>query len=265
MPVPKTFFDPENTDIYEKIFSDVNIIDSHTHVGVDKDGHNINEKQFIEDMKASSVNRAIVFPLNESNHRNFSNPNDRVLKFYKNFPENIIPFFRINPKLKWEKEFDKRISQYFKGIKLHPKSQNFGIASYAAMDVYEKAQENKLPILIHTGFGLSDIAEDIKFVTKSFPKLKLILGHGAFVDMKNTIKKVGNNDNVFFDTSTLSIFSLLELIESLPPKKIVFGSDVPYYDFDIALQMLVDTAIICNKNPNDIRAILGGNLQKWLE
>tara|TARA_Y100000310_G_scaffold345846_1_gene471106 strand:- start:3864 stop:4658 length:795 start_codon:yes stop_codon:yes gene_type:complete len=263
MAIPKTFFDPENTKLYEKIFSNINVIDAHTHIGRDKDGHFINEKVFVENMKQSGVNKAIVFPLNEPVHRNFSKPNDRILDFYKKFPEEIIPFFRLNPKTKWEPEFDRRVSEYFKGIKLHPRSQDFGIASYSVIELYEKAQENDIPILIHTGFGLSNISDDIKFIVKSFPKLRLILGHSAFVDMENTIKKVGGSKNVFWDTSTLSIFSILELINSVDSRQIVFGSDIPYYDFGLALQMVVDTAIICNKNPNHIKDILGANLERW--
>ena len=265
MPVPKIFVDHENLSVYGKIFSNVTIIDAHAHIGKDRDGHLINEKSLIESMKSLGINKAIVFPLNEPAPRNFSRPNDRVLNLFKNYPEQVIHFFRINPKLKWEKEFDKRLSQGFKGVKLHQRSQAFEIASYSVMDVYEKAQENNLPVLVHTGFGLSNIADDIKFVVKSFPKLKLILGHSAFVDLESTIKKVGTKENVFFETSALSIFSLLELLNSIDSSRIVFGSDAPYYDFEIALQMVVDTAIICNKNPNDIKAILGRNLGRWFE
>ncbi|HLC60065.1 MAG TPA: amidohydrolase family protein [Candidatus Nanoarchaeia archaeon] len=265
MALPKTFFDRENKESYDAIFSNIVIVDAHTHIGTDKDGHGINEKKFIKDMSVCGVNKAIVFPLNEPGQSNFSKANDRILRFYNLYPDKIIPFFRINPKTNWKKEFEQRTLQGFRGIKLHPRSQDFGIASSEVMKVYERAEKLRLPLLIHTGFGLSEIANDIQKVIKIFPNLRLILGHSAFVDFEKTIKKVNGNENVLFDTSTLRIFELMQLLNSVDYSKIVFGSDVPYYDFDLALEMLVDTAIISNKNPNHIKAILGGNIMRWFK
>lgn len=265
MSLPKTFFDHENKEAYEAIFSNVVIVDAHTHIGADRDGHGINEKRFIRDMWRCGVNKAIVFPLNEPRQTNFSKANDRILRFYGQYPDKIIPFFRINPKTDWKKEFGKRILQGFRGIKLHPRSQHFEIASREAMKIYEKAEKLRLPIMMHTGFGLGNIANDIEKIANAFPKLKLILGHSAFVDFENTIEKVRGNNNILFDTSTLRIFELMQLLNSVDYSKIVFGSDVPYYDFDLALEMVVDTAIISNKNPNHIKAILGGNISRWFE
>ncbi len=262
---PRTFFDHENFEVYINIFSNITIVDAHTHIGRDIDGHGIDERTFLHQMRMAHINKAIVFPLNEPLDYNFSKANDRIYGFFKKYPPFVIPFFRLNPKSKWKKEYEKRVLQGFMGIKLHPRSQDFGIASKYSMNIYEKAEKNKLPILIHTGFGIDNVADDIKKVVQMFPKLRLILGHSAFVDFENTLRNVGNNNNVLFDTSTLAIFDLLKLINSVDYTKIVFGSDVPYYDFDLALEMLVDTAIISNKNPNHIKAILGGNILRWLK
>ncbi|MBI2659841.1 amidohydrolase family protein [Candidatus Woesearchaeota archaeon] len=262
---PKIFFDHENFEAYEKIFSNVVIVDAHTHIGRDKDGHGIDGQAFIRQMKMAHINKSIVFPLNEPLSRNFTKSNESVYRFGRKYPDRIIPFFRLNPKSRWKKEYEKRVMQGFMGIKLHPRSQDFGIASSYAMKIYGRAEKSKLPVLIHAGFGLDNIADDIKKVIGNFPKLRLILGHSAFVDFEKTIKNTANSPNVLFDTSTLRIFDLLRLINSVNYGRIVFGSDVPYYDFDIALEMLVDTAIICNKKPNEIKAILGSNILRWFK
>ena len=189
--IPTIFFDHENFVTYEKIFSNISIIDCHTHIGSDKDGHYAGEKQFIAQMQKSQINKAIVFPLNEPSHKNFSEPNKRVFKFYKSNPEMIVPFFRLDPRSKWKEEYNKRVLEGFRGIKLHPRSQRFEIGSENAMKIYEKAERNGMPVIIHTGFGLSNISADIKLVSESFPKLKLILGHAAFVDLRQA-KNPGN-------------------------------------------------------------------------
>src|SRR3989338_11313409 len=79
----------------------------------------------------------------------FSKLNDRIYEFYKKYPASIIPFFRLNPKTKWRKEYEKRVLQGFMGIKLHPRSQEFGIASNHVRKIYELAEKNRLPVLIH--------------------------------------------------------------------------------------------------------------------
>lgn len=263
--IPKIFFDHENFQVYNTIFSNVEIVDAHAHIGHDKDGHGISEQNFINRMKITHINKAIVFPLNEPPTHNFSKLNDRIYGFYKKYHDNTIPFFRLNPKTEWRKEYEKRMLQGFMGIKLHPRSQDFGLASNHVMKIYEMAEKNRLPVLIHAGFGLESIANDIKKVVDAFPHLRLILGHSAFVDFENTANAIGKNANVLFDTSTLRIFDLLNLMNTLDYTKIVFGSDMPYYDFDLALEMVVDTAIICNKNPSQIKAMLGGNILKWFK
>ena len=133
------------------------------------------------------------------------------------------------------------------------------------MKIYEKAQDENLTVLVHTGFGLGNISAQIKEITDTFPKLKLILGHSAFVDMENTIKKVGNKENVLFETSTVKIFDLFELLERVDYHKIAFGSDLPYYDIDLALEMVIDSAVILKKTPHQIKHILGLNIMKWFK
>lgn len=263
MALPKAFFDHENTELYEKIFSNVTVFDAHTHMGRDKDGHVLDERTYIRNMKAARVDRAIVFPLNEANHRNFAKPNERILQFANKHKDRLVPFFRINPKISWEKEFDKCVSSGFGGLKLHPHSQKFGIADYCVMDVYEKCQEYDIPTLIHTGYGMTNISDDLKFIAKTFPKLKMIIGHSAFLDFDESFKKVGRHQNFLWDTSTVSMLTLMNMIEKIDAKRVVYGSDVPYYDFDISLQMVVDISIMCNKSPTEIKGILGGNISRW--
>jgi uncharacterized protein len=254
----------ENIGIYEEIFENVKIIDCHTHIGKDKDGHTNSADKLIKFMNASNVNRSIAFPLNDPrNNIDFNEANDEILLAWKVYKEKIIPFFRLNPMHSWKKEFNLRVEQGFKGIKLHPRSQNFKITQSRAMEVYAECEKNNIIIMMHTGFGLEEIADDIFTVAKKFPKLKLILGHSGFVDLDNVIKKMANRDNILFDTSTLKIFDLIDLLKKVDHKKIAFGSDIPYCEIDLALEGIVDSAIIVGKTANQIRNILGGNILRW--
>lgn len=254
----------ENIGIYEEIFENVRIIDCHAHIGKDKDGHKLSADRLIKLMNKSNINKAIVFPLNDiRNNRTFSQPNEEIFQASKTYKDRFIPFFRLNPNTSWKKEFKLRLKQGFKGVKLHPRSQNFKLNSSPAMKIYEEAEKNALPVIIHTGFGLEAIADDILKITKTFPKLKFIIGHSAFVDIDSVIKKIGKMNNVIFDTSTVKIFDLFDLLKKVDNDKIAFGSDTPYYDTDLALEGLIDSAITCRLSAAQIKKILGGNIGRW--
>ena len=134
-----------------------------------------------------------------------------------------------------------------------------------ATAIYEECEKHDIPIIFHTGMGLEGISEEILAMMKQFPKLKIILGHAGFTDIDNIIKKVAIKDNILFDISSLRLFDMYDLIKNVDYRKIVFGSDVPYYDTDWALQGLVDTSIILGKTANQIRKILGENISKWVQ
>jgi hypothetical protein len=231
---------------------------------MDKDKHVMTSGKLMKLMDDSSVDKAIVFPLNNpADAVNFHESNDAVLAAVKRYKDRVIPFFRLTPHKKWRDEFNLRVGQGFKGIKLHPRSQRFKLTFSKAMKIYELAEKNGLAIILHAGFGLEEIADDLLTIVKRFPNLKLIVGHSGFVDLDNVIRKISKMENVIFDTSAVKIFDLFELLKNVEHTKIVFGSDIPYYDIDLALEGLIDTAITVGKTANQIRKILGGNITKW--
>ena len=262
----KYFIESENIGIYEQIFESVTIIDAHTHAGADLDGHKMSVNSLLKSMKENGVNKSFIFPLNDPRAgKNFSFPNERIFRAFRKHPERFIPFFRLDPNHDWKGEFDKRVRQGFKGVKLHPLAQNFRIASSSAMNLYERIEKNNLMLLVHCGFGVDKVAEDLLKVLKRFRHLKLVIGHGGFSDLGEALKLLRERQNVFFETSAMRFFDLVELLSAVSYKRIVFGSDIPYYDQTLSLQMLVDSSNVSGYSPNQIRWMLGGNIEKWLK
>lgn len=262
----KYFIESENIGVYEQIFEGVYIIDAHSHIGVDRDGHSMTAVQLIRQLDKNGINESIIFPLNDPQAGlNYTMPNDRIFRAYKAYKDRFIPFFRLNPNNGWRDEFTLRVDQGFQGVKLHPRSQDFAITGSKVMKIYEKMEQSNLLLLIHAGFGLDYVAEELNIVAKTFPKLRIILGHGGFPDLQNVIKLLASRENVFFESSTMRVFDLLELLKHIPYKRIVFGSDIPYYDQTLALQMLIDSGSLARHGPGHIRSILGENIQRWLK
>ena len=260
------FIENNTIGIYEQILEGLHITDCHTHIGKDRSGHSLSKASLLKQMKDNGIDKAIIFPLDDPNAgEDYHHPNEKILEAFKENPESLVPFFRLNPNKKWEKECELRISQGFRGMKIHPRSQDFKITNPSAMKIYDKIEKENLIMLIHAGFGLEHIADDLNLMTKTFSKLRIIVGHGGFPELQKVIKLLKEKNNVAFDTSTMRVFDLVELLKKVDYKKIFFGSDVPMYNQTLALQMLIDSAIIARKKPSHIKKILGENAEKWLK
>jgi len=133
------------------------------------------------------------------------------------------------------------------------------------MEIYKEAEKAGLMIILHTGTGMTSIGKNIKKISDKFPKLKIILGHAAYLDLWESIELLRNNQNVFFELSTMKVFDLYKLFKSLPPERIIFGSDYPYHEMKITLETVLDTALVCGRTPKMIKGILGENILKWLK
>ncbi|MBI2971864.1 MAG: amidohydrolase family protein [Candidatus Aenigmarchaeota archaeon] len=246
------------------VFDQFDVWDAHTHIGTDKDGTRFSLASLLKDMDKCRVQKFVTFPLNDPRDHDFTKPNSAVYRAFKAHPTRIVPFFRLNPHGNWKREFGRRILQGFMGIKLHPISQQFGIASPEAMEIYAAAEQHSLPVLVHTGHGLNEISGDLEKLVKEHPKLKLMLGHAAFIDVNKTIEKLANSKYVLFELSAISIFDLYTLIDKVNRKSIVFGSDEPYVSCEYALESLVHVSSMLNITMRDLGDILSGNLGKWL-
>ncbi len=258
--------DSEKIGFYEEVFEDVLIMDCHTHLGFDIDRHKMRASGLVKRMDELKIAKTVVFPFNEPGKTNtFAKSNAMIARAYKKYPDKILPFFRLNPNTKWEDEFQKRLDQDFVGLKLHPRSQQFNIKGRKAMKIYARVQEANIPIIFHTGLGMIDVATNVKEILKKFPKLRIILGHSAYTDLDNAVKFFNGKENILFDTSTIKIFDMIRVLKEVDYKQIIFGSDFPYYDQSVALEILVDTAILVGMSPNKVKAILGKNMSRWFK
>jgi predicted TIM-barrel fold metal-dependent hydrolase len=152
----------------------------------------------------------------------------------------FIPFASVDPKT--EKEPEKILRELvenlgFKGLKLYPTYQQYHPNDRLVYPLYEEAQNQKIPVLIHTGssvfkgsrlkFGnplsLDDVAVD-------FPDLKIIMAHsGRGLWYKEAFFLSRLHKNVYMEVSGLPPKKLLIYFPDLEENadKIIFGSDWP--------------------------------------
>jgi len=132
------------------------ILDAHTHLGTDEDGHSLAIDRLIGYLDRVDQNaRAIVFPLHDPDRRPaYRIPNDRVLQSARESEGRLVAFCRLDPADDPVGEAKRCLALGARGIKLHPRAQSFGFGNAAAEAIFHVARDAGVPILIHAGRGM---------------------------------------------------------------------------------------------------------------
>jgi predicted TIM-barrel fold metal-dependent hydrolase len=250
--------------VREKIPAGTQVFDAHTHIGEDMDGRTMTAAGMKERMDAVGVSRSIVFPLNDPNARDdYSGPNDVVWAAHEEYPGSFVPFFRLNPHKDYDAEFNRCVSRGFKGLKLHPVSQNFELDDERAIRLFQMAAEVDLPVLVHAGFAMQRIVEPLLPTVDRLPNLRLILGHSAAIELLAAIQAFKDYPNVLFETSVIRAKDLFVLFCSLDPARICYGSDIPYGDLPSTLHGTLSAAAAVGLSEKELASVLSGNIRRW--
>jgi uncharacterized protein len=208
------------------------VVDAHTHLGLDEDGRSYSLEQHLADMARNNISRACVFALNEPDREPaYRRPNDRILKWAGEADGKLIPYVRLSLAEQPLAEAERCVDLGARGIKLHPRAQAFRVNDPRLEDVFAFADERKLPVLIHAGRGLPPgMAAELAHVADRHPGASLILAHAAIVDQSGIGKIANQHPNIYFDTSTWTPLDVLALFSKVGPEQVVYASDVPYGD-----------------------------------
>jgi uncharacterized protein len=239
-------------------------VDAHAHIGVDVDGREMTAAGMKARLEAANVSRCIVFPLNDPNaHDDYSGPNDVVWSAYEEHPDVFVPFFRLNPNKDYEAEFDRCVARGFKGLKLHPISQEFELDDERVIRLFEMVAEADLPVLVHAGMGMRRIVEPLSPTLQRLTNLRLILGHAAMVELLAATRAFEDHPNVLFETSVVKARDLFVLFHCMDPTRICYGSDVPYGDLPSTLHATLAAADAAGLSEGEISGVLSENIRRW--
>ena len=150
-------------------------------------------------------------------------------------------------------DFDEKIKEAerlsglgLKGIKIHPDTQKFNLDDERMFELYDYMQQNKLPLLIHTGDYRYDYSHPrrLKNILKEFPKLITIGAHFGGWSVYDLAYELLKDENCYVDTS--SAFFMLgkerakELIRLYGAERVLFGTDFPMWNAEDELNILYD-------------------------
>jgi uncharacterized protein len=242
------------------------VIDAHTHLGLDEDGRSLTLAQLLEQLDAAEARRACVFPLHDPERRpSYRVPNDRVLGWASESDNRLVPFCRLDPAEAPLQEAERCLAAGARGIKLHPRAQAFVFDGPEMEGVFAIAEEASVPILIHAGRGLPPLADGLADVALRHPGAVLILAHGAICDQGILTTRLAEHPGVLYDISCFFPLDVIELFARVPAERIVFASDPPYGMPATTLYLALRVARQAGLDEQATKAVLGGTMASLLD
>jgi predicted TIM-barrel fold metal-dependent hydrolase len=238
------------------------LFDAHTHIGAnDPDGARLTGDQLVEILAPLDA-RGVVFPMHEPD--GYRDANDVILAEAAHSEGRLVPFCRLDPNLGAIEEGARCIERGARGIKLHPRSDDFLMGSPAAREIFALANEHRLTVLIHAGRGIPALGRHTLEYSEEFPGARIILAHAAVSDLSWIWRHMPEHPNVFIDTSWWVPDDLIFLFCHVPPGQILFASDVPYGAPALNAILTLRCGLEAGLSPEQLSAVCGAQLERLL-
>jgi predicted TIM-barrel fold metal-dependent hydrolase len=235
----------------------VHVIDFHIHIGLKEHWHPwvhdyqkssqsefykryeelIIPGKFAGYLKGNNIDKAVLLP-DICPITTGVVPNEHVMEFCQGH-DIFVPFCTVNPALTTHPglEVKKYIRMGAKGIKLYPSYNHFYPNDRRLYPLYSVAQQEKLPVLVHTGSSVFK-GSKIKYadpihldeVATDFPELTLLMAHGGrgiWYDRAFFLSRL--HPHLYLEISGLPPKNLLTYFPDMENNidKFVYGSDWP--------------------------------------
>jgi hypothetical protein len=231
-------------------------LDAHTHIGSnDPDGYTCSAEQLTGALERIDA-RAIVFPMHEPD--GYPAANDMIVEEAARSGERLFPFCRLDPEADPLAEAERALGRGARGIKLHPRAEQFTLDHPALDPVFALAGERRLPVLVHAGRGIPALGRHALEACERHPGMRLILAHAGISDLAWIWRVSEEHPNLFFDTSWWSPADVQALFALVPPGRILMASDAPYGSPVWATVMTARNALQAGLDADRTRAVVGG-------
>jgi predicted TIM-barrel fold metal-dependent hydrolase len=239
------------------------LYDAHTHIGGnDPDGYKQTPDELIESL-GDAVARAVVFPMHEPD--GYREANDAALAAAAEWPERLVAFCRVSPHDGALAEARRALDAGARGIKLHPRAEQFGMDEPVVAELVALAHERRVPVLIHAGRGIPALGQNTVRLAERYPGATLILAHAAISDLAWLWRVLPAHPNVLIDTSWWNPVDLVALFALSPPASVVWASDSPYGRPLVSAVWGLRCALQAGCTPAQLRGIAGGTIARVLD
>ncbi|MEA2221325.1 MAG: uncharacterized protein QOJ35_3951, partial [Solirubrobacteraceae bacterium] len=160
---------------YEQLLAStgpLELFDAHTHIGVnDPDTFKCTAQELLAALEPTG-SRAVVFPMHEP--AGYPPANDHVLAAAAASDGRLVAFCRVNPREDPVAEVRRCIAAGARGIKLHPRAEQFDLDEPGVRAIVAEAHEQRLPVLVHAGRGIPALGAHVLELAAQFPQARFI-------------------------------------------------------------------------------------------
>ncbi|MFA6450809.1 MAG: amidohydrolase family protein [bacterium] len=182
----------------------------------------------------------------------------------------LIPFCGVSPRsLRWERHVEKCLAMGAKGLKYHPYINVMAPDHPMAIRLFRRWSRSGLPILFHTahnGVEPSVLRQfsHIELYQKTLRRLSdsvFVLGHAGMGFFREAVAMAKEHGNTYLEIGGQPPDVVRELIDTIGPDRIMYGSDWPVYPLAMPLSKIF---IATEGDPESRRKILYENAQRLL-
>jgi hypothetical protein len=205
--------------------------------------------------------RALVFAMHEPG--GYGAANDETLAAARASGGRLQALVRVDPNAPGAVGEARRcLDAGARGIKLHPRSDAFGLPHPVVSELVALAGELRAPVLFHAGRGIPNLGAAAADLAARHPGARIILAHAGISDLGWIPPAARALPNLFFDTAWWQVYDLLALFAHVPPGRILYASDLPYGTGVFAATAMLRCALAVGLDDAAIAAVAGGQLER---
>lgn len=242
------------------------IIDSHTHTGLRAQGEAVPVEGLIETMQTLGIDKAVVFTT-QGFYSDTRAGNDRLAATAARYPGILYPWATVDPHEgeAAAAELRRAVTELgMGGLKLHPWIQGYSTTNPKMDMVMDELVRLGIPLIFHDGSPPWTTPLQIANLARRYPTVPVILGHGGLRELwPDALLAARQLDNLWLGTSGVPFHGLQQMVDSLGPERILFGTDGGAgHPSTMAYRLGVVEALRISDAARE--AILGGNLARLL-
>ena len=199
-----------------------------------------------DELKAANFMRAVIVGRDAETTYQFKPNHEEIIPFLQKYPDLFVGFAGVDPHKGMDAVYqleDLVKNHGFCGAAIDPMYAQIRSNHERYYPIYAKCCELDIPVIITTGLSPSspgvtmDSAAPIYIdaVARDFPMLKIILSHGGYPWVGETIGLAIRNTNVYLELSECEIQPLsnayIEAANGPLQEKILFASAHPFFHY----------------------------------
>ena len=207
------------------------VIDAHTHLGYERYwSHDMRLPELLQIMEDNKIDASIVQP--QAGCKDAVADHRMIADAVKDHPGKLYGMADFNPVEYEDNYFElnhwaiKELG--FIGIKLHPHGHAVSPLTPYGENAFKAAQENGVPLMIHTGKGIPASLPSLAIpMAMKYKDVPVVLAHaGTAMFAQEAIIAADRCENIFLETSWIPPPDLKRMINKLGTSKLMFGTDL---------------------------------------